>query len=291
MDGRVEVRVGLTARVSHHLQAVSTPSTGSAALTRRLPALDPSCEEARVRAVGAGLPAVVWCASHPAGRTSVILSSAASHIGHARSNTQQLWRPRNVEESEAALVLVGTANDALFDCLRKLHSLTFLELTGSVGVCADMRLSHAVLSSLFADRLLHAALPAQVISLWLRDVGEQAAAQRDEQRYLRSLQQQTDTASDGSFDYDAAAASYATAQHSSHPQWHECHSLQSLHVQASDMLAMHDLLRAFPSLLVLSLPVGRSYTEREPSACSTALRFLSTSAHIGGLPELAYLSS
>ena len=207
-------------------------------------------------------------------------------------NATQMWRLSSVEESQAARTAMYAVNDALFGCLRRLRALTSLELTGSVGVCGELRLIHDVLSLLFADRLLHASLPAQVMSWWLWGVRNQAAAQRHREGSMGSLQQQTNAAALQTADLRlssfAPALGYDTEDSSQ--QWPEFRSLQSLHVQAGDQLAVEDVLRTFSSLLVLHMPVGHISGDRAPPAGSCALRFLSTHANLGGLPELAYLS-
>ena len=222
---------------------------------------------------------------------------------------QQMSSEERELEFTTRSVTVNAVNAAL-GCLSRLSSLSSLELHSYVPTLrrhpvhpkgADAQLAFDVLTDIFTHRLLHAQLPSQLLTEWMRGLSQAALVARQQQTAALSQSQRP----------CATAAQPATATFVSvvrQPTFHagspynfwdddslcpQFRRLQSLHV-SGDSFAMRRILHAFPSLLLLRTPSGVQYREVgiSPSASSTAsLRFLSTTAHIRGLPEMPSIAS
>ena len=225
-------------------------------------------------------------------------------------------QPLIVDEREVESTRRSAVVNGLFGCLLSLPSLSSLELDGEQltterrhpthSHASDRQLAVDVLSQLLSERLLHATLPGHLFSEWegqhRRTANDQSMMQT---RAYEQRRAEAPTASIG-FGHATIDGPARDDEHVAHQAQYT--ALQSLHLHGEGM-SISRLMQLFPSLVLLHIHRSRSEAAHPPSSAwpqreevpdaddggesassassaGPALRFLSTSAHHGGLYEI-----
>ena len=226
----------------------------------------------------------------------------------------EIYRQHNVAqpptvEQDSELSRRSALLNGVFDCLLSLPSLSSLELHGNwLSTVRQPARMDATLIELLGKRLLHATLPGRFLSDWENRQTETANRQyrqymwqtrTNAQRHAPALTPSV------SFGWHALVGQARDDEHVAHQAQYT--ALQSLHLDGEGM-SISRLMQLFPSLVLLHIHRSRSEAAHPPSSAwpqreevpdaddggesassassaGPALRFLSTSAHHGGLYE------